>query len=102
MFAFFNQFRGQDDEALDVAELHASRSSDEPEQRASLDGATLQLQQALEVLPQRQQQAFLLRSWEGLNVAETALAMDCSQGSVKTHYSRAVHRLREMLGEQRP
>ena len=55
------------------------------------------IEQAVAKLPARQREAFLLRYWEELDVAEAAAAMGCSEGSVKTHCSRAVHALAETL-----
>jgi RNA polymerase sigma-70 factor (ECF subfamily) len=71
----------------------------EPSRQLCNDEAMVALERALRELPDRQQQAFMLRSFEGLDVAATAAAMGCAEGSVKTHYFRAVQTLREKLGE---
>jgi len=87
-----------DEEAMDPLENVAAGGSDAPE-LLMRDQAMHQLEISLRGLPARQREAFMLRNFEGLDVAETAKAMGCSEGSVKTHYSRAVHTLREQLGE---
>jgi RNA polymerase sigma-70 factor, ECF subfamily len=67
-----------------------------------LEGSqTLQvIETALEKLPTRQREAFVLRYWEEMSVAETAEVMGCSQGSVKTHCSRALHTMAVLLEQQ--
>ena len=75
------------------------RSPDEELQNSE---AMDSLENAVHGLPARQREAFMLRTFEGLDVAGTAVAMGCSEGSVKTHYSRAIHSLRETLGEHGP
>ena len=52
-----------------------------------------EIESQIQLLPGRQREAFLMRYWEDMDVAETAAAMGCSQGSVKTHCSRAIQAL---------
>ncbi len=92
-------FGGQEGEEYDPIAQAPGPSSENPTEALARSDAMDALEQALRDLPRRQREAFMLRNFEGLNVAETATAMGCSDGSVKTHYSRAVHRLRETLGE---
>lgn len=89
----------QNEEGLEEIETIPDPVNNQPDQVLTNSRAISELNKALGQLPLRQQQALLLRLWEGLDVRQTAKAMGCSDGSVKTHYSRAVHVLREKLGD---
>ncbi|HEY7671340.1 MAG TPA: RNA polymerase sigma factor [Gammaproteobacteria bacterium] len=93
-------FGGHDEDETDPMAAVPGPSEDNPLEQLEADESLAALAKALEQLPARQREAFMLRTFEGLDVAATALAMECSEGSVKTHHSRAVSRLRELLGEQ--
>lgn len=92
-------FGGQEGDEPDAVAAARDPMAVAPEQAVAHAEALSALEQALKSLPARQREAFVLRNFEGLDVAETAAAMGCSDGSVKTHFSRATHRLRELLGE---
>jgi RNA polymerase sigma-70 factor (ECF subfamily) len=88
---------GQDgDDDHDPLETLAAKDQDdsnEPQAQLERSQTIAIIEEALKKLPARQREAFILRYWEELDVAETAVSMGCSQGSVKTHCSRAVRAL---------
>jgi RNA polymerase sigma-70 factor, ECF subfamily len=98
-----NRFRSwlyrDDEESEDPIEQQPSKVSDFPDLQLQDAQFIQDLEVALQNLPLRQQQVFLLRLWEGLDISETAQAMQCSESSVKTHYARALTKLRDVLKE---
>jgi RNA polymerase sigma-70 factor (ECF subfamily) len=90
-------WKADEDQAVDPFEA-VPDAGPLPQDLLATDQAMAKLEHALAELPGRQQEAFVLRNFEGMDVAQTAATMGCSEGSVKTHYSRAVHTLREQLG----
>ncbi len=99
LFSALSPGREDDDsdplETLESADT--SRSRDGPASLLEQSQVVEVIEKELQRLPPRQRQAFLLRYWEELDVAETAAVMGCSQGSVKTHCSRAAHALAAAL-----
>ncbi len=93
--------RDKEEENTETLESLSAASDSErppgPEEDVSSRQNIAVIEQALSELPARQREAFLLRYWEELDVAETAQAMGCSEGSVKTHCFRAVNALAAKL-----
>jgi RNA polymerase sigma-70 factor (ECF subfamily) len=92
---------GRDDDESDPLETleseDASKLGENPADRVEKFQLVELIDKEMKKLPMRQRQAFLLRYWEEMDVAETAAVMGCSQGSVKTHCSRAAHALAAAL-----
>ena len=91
---------GEDDDADPLETLEVEDAANVPASPAGqLEQAQVMaaIEEAVRALPQRQREAFMLRYWEELDVSETAKAMGCSEGSVKTHCSRATHALAKIL-----
>lgn len=88
-----------DDDDTDPLEKLEDKKGLNPEQETQQMQAFEKLQVELKQLSLKQQQVFLLRAWEGLSIKETAVAMGCSEGAIKSHYSRATERLKKKLGK---
>jgi len=91
---------GEDDEGdpLEVMQVEAHENiPTSPAESLEQSQVMAAIEEAVQGLPERQRQAFMLRYWEELDVSETAKAMGCSEGSVKTHCSRATHALAKVL-----
>jgi RNA polymerase sigma-70 factor (ECF subfamily) len=97
-----SSFEGADDDSdfdllESLATLEGSLGAESAADTVSRQQILLLIEEEVQRLPGRQREAFLLRYWEEMDVAETAAAMGCSEGSVKTQCSRAVHALAKSL-----
>jgi RNA polymerase sigma-70 factor (ECF subfamily) len=97
LFSSFGSNDDDDDERDPLEILGSEDTQDTPDTQVERNQTIAIIETALQALPARQREAFVLRYWEDMDVAETAVAMGCSQGSVKTHCSRAVRALAVIL-----
>lgn len=90
-----------DPDGFDVLETHAAeegtQAAESSADKVEREQVLAVIEQEIKKLPRRQREAFLMRYWQDMDVAETAAAMGCSEGSVKTHCSRATHTLAQAL-----
>ncbi|MDY7578453.1 RNA polymerase sigma factor [Herbaspirillum sp. RTI4] len=100
----FSSMGGRNNDDQDEFDLLEAYESEEGSQAAESSATKVEREQTLNMidkeiqkLPTRQREAFLMRYWQDMDVAETATAMGCSEGSVKTHCSRATHALATAL-----
>jgi RNA polymerase sigma factor (sigma-70 family) len=91
----------ESNEDFDILESYEAEQGTEASESSADKVERMQILELIDAevqkLPTRQREAFLMRYWQDMDVAETAEAMGCSEGSVKTHCSRATHTLAESL-----
>jgi RNA polymerase sigma-70 factor, ECF subfamily len=96
-----SSFTATDDDDSDPLDSLLAESADgaveSPQQQLEQSQLVAVIESEIAKLPARQREAFLMRYWEDMDIAETAAAMGCSEGSVKTHCSRATHALAAAL-----
>jgi len=98
LLSAFSSDDDDDRDPLETLTVDSDEGGPKTPESVLLQAQTLNLIDAeIKKLPTRQREAFLMRYWEELDVAETAAAMGCSEGSVKTHCSRATHALAAAL-----
>lgn len=99
--AFIPSDQDKNQEDFDILEtLQVKQESNDPDAQLERSQLINLIEEAIKALPPRQREAFILRYWEEMSLAETAVIMKCSEGSVKTHCSRAVHTLATILKEK--
>lgn len=96
---FFND-SADNENVPEPDELVAQTQFLEPDRQLQNDELSERLVAFIGQLPLRQQQALILRAWEGYDIAETAKIMGCSEGSVKTHLARAMRQMRDYIGDK--
>ena len=98
LLSAFTHSDDEDADPLETLEVEQGSYSPTTPQRALEQTQVLAIiEEEVKKLPPRQREAFLMRYWEEMDIAETAAAMGCSEGSVKTHCSRATHSLAASL-----
>ena len=103
LFSSFSSGREKENEDYDFLEtlrVEGASNSNNPYEKLEQSELIHLIEKAIADLPARQREAFLLRYWEDMDVSETARIMGCSEGSVKTHCSRATHTLAIVLSKK--
>lgn len=100
-FTLFSSLTGKGEEPVDFLETYTGEQDagafGNPESQYSQAQMVALIETELEALPARQREAFIMRYWLGMDIEETSSAMGCTEGSVKTHCSRATHTLAAAL-----